>query len=281
MNDLQKKTVISALMILAMAVLVPVYWLREPARQEAAATRIKHEAATRGAEFFLSNCSLCHGRTGDLLPGRNLRQTQMDEAALAKVISRGRPGTGMPAFGAEDGGMLKKFEIGELTTFLLNWDQSLIESAAAHLPPAAAAPISTPSPPPLPTATPKPVVTPKPGPATTIPGPTPTTRPTAPPTATEKPFTPAATKPAPAATPPAPTAAGDIQRGRTVYASLGCAACHGAEGQGGIGPALKGKDAASVKSAIRSGKGTMPAFSPAQLTDADLDNIIAFLASLK
>lgn len=215
-----------------------------------------------GAELFLSNCSLCHGKTGDQLPGKNLRQTQIDEAGLTKVISRGRPGTAMPPFGAEDGGALKKFEIADVITFIQNWDQSLIESAAAHLP--VVAPPSPPPAPPTPAATPKATAPPKPPTAPTV------TKPPQKPTPTPRPTT------------PTPGAGPDVQRGQTVYNTLGgCAACHGAEAQGGLGPPLKGLDAPRITAAVRNGKGIMPRFTAAQISDADLANIIDFLATIK
>ena len=108
--------------------------------------RIKKEAVTRGAEIFVSHCVACHGKTGDDIPEKNLRQTLMEEAALAKVTSRGRPDSGMPAFGNEEGGSLKKFEVTDVVAFIRNWDQSLIEADAPHLPPKTA-----PSPGPVPT----------------------------------------------------------------------------------------------------------------------------------
>lgn len=122
-------------MVWLIAIFIPLYWWHEPARQEAAIARIKKGAMTKGAEIFVSHCMACHGRTGDNIPGRNLRKILMEEAALAKVISRGRPGTAMPAFGNEEGGSLKKFEVTDVVAFIRNWDQSLFESTAAHLPP--------------------------------------------------------------------------------------------------------------------------------------------------
>ncbi|PTA67753.1 cytochrome C6 [Deinococcus arcticus] len=52
--------------------------------------------------------------------------------------------------------------------------------------------------------------------------------------------------------------------GKDVYSNGSCAGCHGAEGQGGLGPALAGntkivKDPAYVYNVIVKGKGTMPA----------------------
>ena len=122
-------------MVWLIAIFIPLYWWHEPARQETAIARIKKTAMTKGAEIFRSHCLACHGKTGDNIPGKNLRRTPMEESILAKVISRGRPGTAMPAFGNEEGGSLKKFEVTDVATFIRNWDQSLFESAAAHLPP--------------------------------------------------------------------------------------------------------------------------------------------------
>ncbi|MFP5501717.1 MAG: c-type cytochrome, partial [Candidatus Sericytochromatia bacterium] len=63
-----------------------------------------------------------------------------------------------------------------------------------------------------------------------------------------------------------------------------CAACHGGEGQGGVGPALTGVDArgdAFIATMIRDGspnKG-MPAFG-AQLSPEELANLVAYVKSL-
>ena len=159
----------------------------------------------------------------------------MEEAILAKVISRGRPGTGMPAFGNEEGGSLKKFEVTDVVAFIRNWDQSLFESAAARLPPKTA---------------------PSPGP-----GPT----------------TPAAASKATAT----PATGGDAQKGEAVFSDMGCAGCHGDKGQGDSAPSLKGKSAATIKKVVRSGQNAMPSFDAASLSNADLENIIAFLAHIK
>ena len=133
--DLQKKKTVCLIMIWLIAIFIPLYWWHEPTRQEVAIARIKKEAMTKGAEIFLSHCLACHGKTGDNIPGKHLRRTLMEEALLTKVISRGRSGTAMPAFGNEEGGALKKFEIADVVAFIRNWDQSLFDAAAARLPP--------------------------------------------------------------------------------------------------------------------------------------------------
>jgi mono/diheme cytochrome c family protein len=40
----------------------------------------------------------------------------------------------MPAFGQEDGGALKAHEISDLATLIKNWNDSLLDEAATHIP---------------------------------------------------------------------------------------------------------------------------------------------------
>ncbi|HXV22276.1 MAG TPA: c-type cytochrome [Desulfuromonadales bacterium] len=84
-----------------------------------------------------------------------------------------------------------------------------------------------------------------------------------------------------AAKPPADTAAG-----KELYASH-CAACHGAEGKGGIGPDLTrpdykyGRTPEAVAESIRNGRPAgMPAFG-SQLSAAETESLTAFVLSLK
>lgn len=94
--------------------------------------------------------------------------------------------------------------------------------------------------------------------------------------------------------PPQTTAAGvaadkpqaDIEAGKELYASH-CAACHGAEGKGGIGPDLTssdykyGRTMEAVLESIRNGRPAgMPAFGN-QLAAADSESLAAFVLSLK
>ncbi len=70
------------------------------------------------------------------------------------------------------------------------------------------------------------------------------------------------------------------QKGKDAFVAS-CAACHGKEGQGGAGPALKGVNGTLVKKSVRSGKGIMPAFSATQISDADLEEMAKYLSGLK
>ncbi|MBX8465509.1 cytochrome c [Deinococcus sp. RIT780] len=82
---------------------------------------------------------------------------------------------------------------------------------------------------------------------------------------------------------------GDSTAGGDSYATS-CAGCHGAEGQGGIGPALEKVNEwtlAQFTTVLREGKtperelgAVMPRFTDAQLTDSDVANVYAFIKTL-
>ncbi len=71
---------------------------------------------------------------------------------------------------------------------------------------------------------------------------------------------------------------GDIYRGETVY-SQNCAVCHGADGGGGVGPALVGRGipVAKIKFRIDGGSGVMP---PQLVSGQAEEDVIAYVASL-
>lgn len=69
---------------------------------------------------------------------------------------------------------------------------------------------------------------------------------------------------------------GDAAAGETVYASS-CAACHGASGEGGSGPAMDsvvpGHSAADIAEIAKEGEGSMP---PILSDDTDAANVGAY-----
>lgn len=81
--------------------------------------------------------------------------------------------------------------------------------------------------------------------------------------------------------------AGDAAAGKSAYAAKGCIGCHGAGGKSVVPtyPSLTGKDEAFIKenlTSFRSGarqNPTMNAMS-AGLSDADIDNLAAYIGSL-
>jgi mono/diheme cytochrome c family protein len=91
---------------------------------------------------------------------------------------------------------------------------------------------------------------------------------------------------APAATNTPPASTGNAVAGGKVFAT-NCNSCH-PSGKAGIGPALYGPqfrallpDDPAIKAIIRSGKDGMPAFPSSNLSDSDLNNVIAYLHTLK
>jgi len=77
------------------------------------------------------------------------------------------------------------------------------------------------------------------------------------------------------------TTAGDATKGKATFLRVGCYECHGTAGQGGTGPHL-GPNPRSLESLIafvRKPTG-MPAYSPKVLSDADIADIRAYLASV-
>lgn len=81
--------------------------------------------------------------------------------------------------------------------------------------------------------------------------------------------------------------AGDAGAGKTAFSAKGCIGCHGAGGVSAIPtyPSLKGKDAGFIKenlSSFKSGKRQNPTMNAmaAGLSDADIDNLAAYIGSL-
>lgn len=79
----------------------------------------------------------------------------------------------------------------------------------------------------------------------------------------------------------APTAADPVVRGAHLFVTEGCALCHGLEGRGApVGPPIVGQDAKTITQRVRQGPGGMPQFSPGGLTDQEIADITAYLASI-
>ncbi len=166
---MQQKIIIGFALTLFIVVFIPLYWATEPGRQEAARERQEAEVVARGAELYALQCVGCHGAEGEGKMGPALKGSPFDDTVLEKTISRGVAGTAMPAMGEEDGGSLKKHQIKDLVTFILNWNQSLIESPPAPTPVTAPALAPAPVPEPEPAPQPEPPPTPVPVPAPAAP----------------------------------------------------------------------------------------------------------------
>lgn len=84
--------------------------------------------------------------------------------------------------------------------------------------------------------------------------------------------------------------AGNSQNGKAVYEKLGCNQCHGVQGEGVSGAgsnagvpriASSSLSFADFLQQVRKPKGQMPPFSNEKISDADLNDVYAYLQSLK
>src|SRR5215471_3927104 len=76
---------------------------------------------------------------------------------------------------------------------------------------------------------------------------------------------------------------GNAENGKRLFVKYGCYTCHGYQGQGGAaGAKLAPKPiaAAALIAYVRHPSGSMPPFTANAVTDAELTDIHAFLASL-
>lgn len=80
----------------------------------------------------------------------------------------------------------------------------------------------------------------------------------------------------------ASSAAGNVAAGRALFVSNGCIACHGDNAEGKIGPKIAGTGLsfAEVLHQVRQPRGQMPPFSAQQVSDAQVQQIYAYLESL-
>lgn len=84
-----------------------------------------------------------------------------------------------------------------------------------------------------------------------------------------------------ATTPPAAAPPAAASEGERLFISSGCAACHGARGQGStIAPALAGHTGGQVERQVRAPLGLMPVFPPSKISNEELGQIAEYVESL-
>lgn len=73
----------------------------------------------------------------------------------------------------------------------------------------------------------------------------------------------------------------ELVEGREVFQTH-CSHCHPG-GEGGLGPAINNKPLPDflIRFQIRNGLGVMPAFSEEQISDMEMENLLAYLGELK
>ncbi|MEO7572616.1 MAG: c-type cytochrome [Acidimicrobiales bacterium] len=137
----------TGLLLLAVSAIgLPLYWLAEPGRMSGAIDNFDSTFVNRGARLFAPtgdggfNCAGCHGaegvggqappftltdKDGEFVatvtwraPAINTVLLRFSEEEVRQILVYGRPGTPMPAWGAEGGGPLTTQQIDELIDYL-------------------------------------------------------------------------------------------------------------------------------------------------------------------
>ncbi|MBI3961974.1 MAG: c-type cytochrome [Deinococcus sp.] len=130
---MERKMVAGLLLSLLLAILVLAYLLLEPGRIQAAAEQIRERAVTHGRDLFRANCTACHGPEGEGTPGLAppLNAQGFLEVAGDRVIhdliANGKAGTAMPAWAEDNGGPLREVDIAALVAFIRSWQPTAPE----------------------------------------------------------------------------------------------------------------------------------------------------------
>ena len=121
------------------SLVLPLYWLMEPARQDNAARDWVSRFEKRGARNFEEACVNCHGPGGTggvasytitdadggfvaqvewKAPALTTVLSRFDESEVRSILNYGRPGTPMPAWGLPGGGPLTMQQVHQLVVYL-------------------------------------------------------------------------------------------------------------------------------------------------------------------
>jgi mono/diheme cytochrome c family protein len=127
-----------------LAVLLPFLYLREPARQQSAASKEETESVRLGKATYEEFCARCHGPEAEggvvkryITPGvENARPTDVQAPNLQEIhlrhpdedvgtvawtaIQKGRPPTPMPTWGLRYGGPMNDQQITDIVNYLLS-----------------------------------------------------------------------------------------------------------------------------------------------------------------
>jgi mono/diheme cytochrome c family protein len=135
------------------AVTLPLYWLAEPGRQEGAIEKFNEEFVSRGEALYVegAQCASCHGPegvggaasftltadSGDFIatvdwkaPALNTVMYRYTTEQVKEILDYGRPGTPMPAWGANGGGPLTDQQLDNIIDYLYTIQLPAEEAAA-------------------------------------------------------------------------------------------------------------------------------------------------------
>jgi mono/diheme cytochrome c family protein len=137
-KKLERSLLFALGMLGLIAVGLPFYWLREPARQSNADDGFNARSTSRGLTLFEANCAQCHGPTGGgggrtvtltdengdyyatvnwTAPALTSVLSRFDESEVLHVLNYGRNGV-MPAFGAPGSGPMTTQQLDDLIHYI-------------------------------------------------------------------------------------------------------------------------------------------------------------------
>jgi mono/diheme cytochrome c family protein len=149
------RTLGAGLVLLAMiSIIVPLYWLYEPARQAGAVENFKEEAIASGLDIYTTKakCADCHGpqgvggvkstsltnANGDFVATINYQAPALNTVLFRYttdevkfILNYGRPYSPMPAWGAPGGGPLTDQQLDNVIAYLDSIQLSAADATAA------------------------------------------------------------------------------------------------------------------------------------------------------
>jgi mono/diheme cytochrome c family protein len=132
---MNKHHLLSFFALFTLAVVLPVYGWREPQRMAAAQDALRQEFIADAAVMYVENCAICHGAAGEGIGATpalaNAALTTADYDALYKTIARGRYGTIMTGWHADEGGVYTDYQIDELIALIRYGDWGEVNELAA------------------------------------------------------------------------------------------------------------------------------------------------------
>ena len=126
MERLDRRVMLGFIVTLAIFMMTTVYWATDPGRRNTAADNVLKASTHRGLILYVDNCLTCHGEQGKGSTGtgapKSLVDSQLSEDEMITVVTRGRSGTNMAAFGDQEGGALKSTEVQDLVNFIRSFN---------------------------------------------------------------------------------------------------------------------------------------------------------------
>ncbi len=119
---------IGSVLLVAMALVFPLYRWVEPANREEARDAQLESLAESGESLWSFNCSSCHGLSGDGGTAPALNSSQFLQSAtddqISQLIAVGIPGSQMSAYSQDFAGPLTSEQIKALSVYIRSWEEN-------------------------------------------------------------------------------------------------------------------------------------------------------------